>query len=325
MRVAVICPLYNEEKNTPHLIESLLKQTRRPDEIILVDDGSRDKTAEICKKYSVQFPFIKYFHQTNRGPAAARNKAWKNTDAEICVFTDGDCVPDPAWIENLLKPFTEKGAGAAAGTYKTLNTGSLLARFIGLEIAWRYRRVKGTVDVHGSYNLAVKRKVLEEVGGFDETYPFPSGEDWDLSYKVSRRSPIHYVPEAVVGHYHPEDFWGYMANQKRRAYDRMRVYKEHPDKRGSDTYTGKIVKYQVLAAGASIPSVIFFMPLFRNSHFIPLALFFFLTAVSFIPFPYFLKRDPAVAFYGLPVQFCRNFAWFAGAMAGLFKFGIKLK
>jgi len=325
MRVAVICPLYNEEKNISQLIDSLLKQTRRPDEIILVDDGSQDKTAEIIQAYSKQHPFIQYLHQPNKGPAAARNRAWKSTDAEICVFTDGDCVPEPSWIETLLKAFTGPDVGAVAGTYKTLNPESILARFIGLEIAWRYRHVKGTVDVHGSYNLAVRRKVLEDVGGFDESYPFPSGEDWDLSYKISRRSKICYLPEAVVGHFHPEDFLWYMDNQKRRAYDRMRVYNQHPDKMGSDTYTGKIVKYQVLAAGALIPSLIFMMPLFPFSHLIPMGLLFFLFAAACIPFPYFLSKDIAVAFYSIPMQLCRNFAWFVGAFAGLLKFGFKLQ
>lgn len=325
MGVAVICPLYNEEKNISQLIGSLLRQTRRPDEIILVDDGSQDKTAEIIQGYTRQHSFIKYIHQPNKGPAAARNRAWRSTEAEICVFTDGDCVPEPGWIETLLGAFAGSDAGAVAGTYKTLNPESILARFIGLEIAWRYRHVKGNVDVHGSYNLAVKRKVLEAVGGFNETYPFPSGEDWDLSYKISRRYKILYIPEAVVGHFHPENFLWYMRNQKRRAYDRMRVYTEHPDKRGSDTYTGKLVKYQVLIAGASVPSLIFMIPLFPFSFLIPLGLCFFLFAAAWIPFPYFLRRDTAAAFYSLPVQFCRNFAWFAGALEGIFKFGFKLK
>ena len=320
MRVAVISAVYNEEKNVARLIESLVAQTRRPDAVFLVDDGSRDGTAEIIRRYAREHPFITSLYQERKGPAAARNKAWRASNVDLCIFTDGDCVPERDWVERLLGAFQTEEVGAACGTYRTLNPEKILARFIGLEIAWRYRNVRGAVDAHGSYNLAIRRRVLEEVGGYNEMYTQPSGEDWDLTYKIARRYKILFIPEAVVGHYHPECPVKYMKNQVRRGYDRMQLYNDHPEKRSRDTYTGPIVKYQVAAAGLSL-ALGALSPFFALAGAAALGCVAFLVLTSFIPFSYFLARDLPVALFSLLVQFCRYYAWLAGALAGLLRFG----
>ena len=220
---------------------------------------------------------MKVISQKNTGPAAARNQAWNISKCDICVFTDGDCVPEQNWIEEIIKPFNDPDVGASAGTYKTLNIHSLLARFIGHEIAWRYRNVSGEIEAHGTYNLAVRKSILEKVGGLNEEYSKASGEDWDVTYRISEISKIIYKPEAVVGHYHPEKFCWYIKNQVRRGFDRAKVYKDHPDKRESDNYTGKLIKYQVLFSGLFIPSLFLFYPVFFVELASPIVCFLFFT------------------------------------------------
>jgi len=317
MRIAVTIGVYNEEKNIACLIESILKQTTIPDEVIIVDDGSKDRTAEIIKKYSKKNNIIKYIYQENSGPASARNKAWRFSNSDICIFTDGDCVPNSDWIEKLIMPFSDAKVGATAGSYRTINDKNILANFIGLEIEWRYHKIKGKVDVHGTYNLAVRKSVLEEIGGINEKYSEPSGEDWDMTYKISQKYDIIYVPEAIVGHHHPEKFIWYIKNQIRKSFDRIKVYKDHFNKIGGDVYTGKIIKYQVLITGIFAFSVIFLYPLFNFSFIIPFVFLFFLFIISLVPFPYFAKRDIKVAFYSIPIQLIRNFAWLMGLLKGL--------
>lgn len=320
-KIAVVCAIYNEGKILPRLLDALLVQTRPLDEIVIVDDGSTDDTPEICRRFCGKHPFIKFYYQKNQGPASARNTGWKKANADICVFTDGDCVPEKNWIENLIIPLADEKNGASAGTYKTLNHENALAKFIGLEIAWRYRKVSGNIDVHGAYNLAVRKKILEEMGGFKEDYPKPSGEDWDLTYRISKKYPIIFVPTAIVGHEHPEKLIPYLANQMRRAYDRIKVYRTHPEKISGDVYTGRIIKYQIIAAGLFIPSLFLLLPWFPFGFLIPSTLFLFLAMVTLIPFSYLFKNDPKIAFYGIWIQWLRSFAWFAGALAGFIKFG----
>jgi len=325
MRVAVITAFYNEAHNITRLIEAVLKQTHLPDELILVDDGSNDNSAALIKPYVENHPIIKYIYQANTGPAGARNKAWRSATSEICLFTDGDCVPEPDWIELMLVGFDSDKIGATAGRYKTMNPENLLARFVGLEIDWRYQNVSEFVDCHGAYNLAIRKSVLEDIGGYKENYKKPSGEDWDLTYSISREHKIRYIPQSVVGHYHPEKFLWYMRNQLRRAYDRIRIYKDHPEKRSSDTYTGSFVKYQILGAGFFLFTVFLGFLQLPFAFSATRATFIFLILSTLIPFPYFLKRDKAVAFYSLFVQFLRFFAWFGGAILGTLRFGLKLK
>ncbi|MFA7255305.1 MAG: glycosyltransferase family A protein [Candidatus Omnitrophota bacterium] len=322
MRVVVVSAVYNEEKNIGRLIESLLAQTRMPDEIVLVDDGSKDNTAKIIERYAKDHSVIRLIRNSNQGPAASRNVAWRAAQADRVIFTDGDCVPDHDWIEKLMFYFTSDDIAAVAGTYRTLNDERVLARFVGYEIAWRYRYVLGAIDAHGAYNLAIKKKVLEEMNGFDESYKAPSGEDWDLTYRISRKYRILFAPDAIVAHAHPEAFWPYMKNQARRGFDRIKLYNDHLDKRSGDVYTGRIVKYQVLAAGL-LPFALSLLP-FRGFRILPVILSIFLIGSVWNSFGFIFRRDPAAAFFGIGVQFVRCFAWAWGAMKGVCRFGYRL-
>jgi glycosyltransferase involved in cell wall biosynthesis len=324
MRVTVAIAAFNESKNLERLMLALLAQSRMPDEIVIVDDGSTDDTSGKINNIQSVTNLIKYVYQSNAGPAKARNNAWKNASGDICVFTDGDCVPSCDWIEKLIGPFSDESIAATGGTYKTLNTKSMLARFIGMEIAWKYRNVRGQIDVHGSYNLAVRRKVLEELNGYDESYPLPSGEDWDLTYRISRKYKIIYVPDSVVGHYHPEHLWAYMNNQVRRGFDRVKLYKDHPEKIAGDAYTPWYIKYQVIAAGTLLPSCILLYPLFHESFLLPAMLLLFLVSTIAVSTSYYVKQDAAAALYGAVVQFLRVFAWFVGLIKGIFRFGVPI-
>ncbi len=322
MKVAVVTAVYNEERHVGQLLESLLRQTHQPDEIIVVDDGSVDETVFIVEAAAKNNLRVKLIKNTNQGPAVSRNIGWRAAQSDIIVFTDGDCLPNHDWLEKLLKSFDrDETVGAVGGVYRTLNRHSRLARFIGDEIDWRYRHVGKAVDAHGSYNFAVKKSILEALGGFNETYEVPSGEDWDLSYRISREYKIIFNREAIVGHTHPEDFWCYMKNQVRRGFDRVKLYNDHPEKKNGDSYTGWLAKYQVLAAGIfPVCIALSFLPGFR---FIALADLAFLILSCFYSFKFMLLRDSSVAFYGVGVQFVRCFAWAWGAFQGFLKFGYK--
>lgn len=319
-KTAVVVAVFNEEAHLSGLMDSLLAQTCPPDEIIIVDDGSTDSTPVLLDAYAAKDSRVHILKQKNRGPAAARNLGWKHSRCDVCVFTDGDCVPRPDWLENILPAFEDPEAGAAAGTYETLNNDSLLARFIGHEIAWRHSRAGETVDAHGSFNLAVRKSVLDETRGFKEFYKKPSGEDFDLTYRISRKWKIAFVRSAVVGHHHPDRFIAYMKNQCRRGYDRMMVYRDHPDKKSGDSYTGNAAKYQVLAAGLLAFSMVLLPSFIPGALWLRWISFWVVFACSFAGFPFILARDPAAAFYGIGVSFVRSFFWFFGAAAGMLQF-----
>ena len=99
IKVSVIVPLYNAEKFAKRCIESVLKQTFQNYELILVDDGSKDRTGEICDQYAEKESRIKVIHKKNGGVSSARNTGLEIAEGEWVTFLDAD-----DWIEpNFLK------------------------------------------------------------------------------------------------------------------------------------------------------------------------------------------------------------------------------
>lgn len=102
MKISVIIPAYNEEKHLPLALEALHKQKEKPDEIIVVDNNSTDKTPEIARKFGV-----KVVKEKKRGITFARNKGFEVAKHEIIARTDADTLPPPNWILNIKKHFEE--------------------------------------------------------------------------------------------------------------------------------------------------------------------------------------------------------------------------
>ena len=99
IKVSVIVPLYNAEKYAKRCIESVLRQTYNNYELILIDDGSKDRTGEICDHYADIDSRIKVIHKKNGGVSSARNKGLQEAQGEWITFLDAD-----DWIEpNFLK------------------------------------------------------------------------------------------------------------------------------------------------------------------------------------------------------------------------------
>ncbi|OQX85235.1 MAG: hypothetical protein B6D55_07685 [Candidatus Omnitrophica bacterium 4484_70.2] len=100
-KVSVIIPTYNREKYLPEAINSVLNQTYKDFEIIIVDDGSRDNTKEVVESFMKKYPHIpiRYFYQENKGPAAARNRGIKEAKGEYIAFLDSDDI----WLPEMLK------------------------------------------------------------------------------------------------------------------------------------------------------------------------------------------------------------------------------
>ncbi|MCD8218207.1 MAG: glycosyltransferase [Clostridiales bacterium] len=100
--ISIIVPVYNIEKHISQCIDSLLLQTIRDPEILLVDDGSTDCSGEICRTYAAAHDNISYFRQENCGVSAARNLGLSHAAGEWILFVDGDDFADKKLAETLL-------------------------------------------------------------------------------------------------------------------------------------------------------------------------------------------------------------------------------
>jgi glycosyltransferase involved in cell wall biosynthesis len=322
MKVSVVIPAYNAERTIGQAVAQSLAQARESleVEVIVVDDGSDDDTAKFAESAGA-----KVIRQENAGPAAARNRGWESATGQVICFTDSDCIPAAAWLENLLDGFTGQEVGAVAGSYDIANTSSWLARWVQQEISERHKRMGSFVRAFGSYNVAIPRYVLQATGGFDPEYRRASGEDNDLSYRIIKKGwRIAFKPQAKVGHYHPERVWKYLLEQYRHGFWRAKLYKDHPDMIRGDDYTRRRDKLEpilVLAiAGFSI-----FALLGSTSFIWPLAIIFAVYTSIQVSWPisWWLGEGRIDAFPYGGVTFLRGFARTAGLCLGIFQFASK--
>ncbi len=293
MLVSIIVPAYNAATTVGECIQACLDQTHASTEVIVIDDGSTDDTAAVAQS----FP-ISYIHQENRGPAAARNHGARIAFGKIVAFTDADCVPDPDWIESLLRGF-EEGTVAVGGTYGIRNESSLLARLIHEEIVLRHRNFNDTVDFLGSFNVAYEKEAFEKAGGFDESFPIASAEDNDLAYRLQDAGgELRFTSDARVAHYHPTKLWPYLRTQLWHGYWRMKLYAKHPRRSNGDRYAG-FGDFLGPPLALLLLACVLALPLIDQSYF----------SIGIVLF--------AVCYGALTVKFDRNIARRLGAGSGI--------
>ena len=117
--ISVVVPVYKVEKYLNRCVDSILNQTYKNFELILVDDGSPDKAPEICDDYASKYDFVHVIHQKNGGLSAARNSgivwAFKNSDSQWITFIDSDDWVHPEYLYSLLKANLENKTQISAG------------------------------------------------------------------------------------------------------------------------------------------------------------------------------------------------------------------
>ena len=114
-KVSIIVPVYKVEKYLSKCLNSIVAQTYKNIEVILVDDGSPDNCGKICDEYANKYSFIKVIHQSNQGQAAARNNAAKLVSGEFITFIDSDDFVEEDYIEYLVYLQTKYDADMSVG------------------------------------------------------------------------------------------------------------------------------------------------------------------------------------------------------------------
>ena len=283
--------------------------------MIVVDDGSTDRTSEILKA----FPTIKYFHQTNQGPASARNKGAALAQGEIIFFTDADCVPAPDWIKTNIIHYGDPSVAVVAGSYDIMNKESLLARCIHAEIIFRHNVLMPLYPkVFGSYNFSIRKKIFRELGGFNTAYHYPSGEDNDLSYQVTKAGyKIYFARDSRVAHYHPANLQRYLAEQYRHGFWRVKMYVEHLSMSRGDDYTfwKDIVEIPLVLLSILSLSLV---P-FKDLIYVVILLVFFLYLIE-LYYGFIMTRQLQEGFFLSGVLWLRSFARSFGFSSGIFHF-----
>jgi glycosyltransferase involved in cell wall biosynthesis len=200
--VGVIIPAFNAAKYLPAALESVFSQTFDDWQILLVDDGSTDNTAEVMIPFLNRFGSrIKYIKQNNRGLPAARNTAIRESTTEFLALLDADDVWLPCRLAESLKVLTERPqAGLAYGLITQIDSeGQLGGTFEG-----NPRNAEGHI-APSIYmrkvelpcpTITFRRRCIEEVGMFDET--MRATEDRDLWLRIALRYEVAFVPKVIA-------------------------------------------------------------------------------------------------------------------------------
>ena len=180
MKVSVCLTVFNEEKSIKKLLESLLSQTRKPDEIVIVDGDSTDKTVEIIRHFQKKYKVIKLLiEKCNR--ARGRNLSVEFAKNEIIAITDADCVAEKHWLERITEPFKEGKVDISAGFYR-MRAENSFQRAESVYLGVLPSKFDDTF-LPSTRSIAFRKKIWEEIGGFPERKN-NSAEDTDFNYKA---------------------------------------------------------------------------------------------------------------------------------------------
>jgi poly-beta-1,6-N-acetyl-D-glucosamine synthase len=217
--VSVVVAAYCEEAVIARTLESLLALDYPRYEVVVVDDGSTDRTAAIVRPYVAEGQIRLLEKRVNEGKAMALNDAIPILRGDIVTIVDADIQPRPDTLRHLVGHFSHGRVAAVAGNPQVTNTTSLLAKVQATEFASivsvlrRAQRVWGRILTVSGAICAFRKGAMVDVGLFD---PEMATEDIALTWKLQRRFyDVRYEPRAVVAMQVPETVRG-LYNQRKR-------------------------------------------------------------------------------------------------------------
>jgi cellulose synthase/poly-beta-1,6-N-acetylglucosamine synthase-like glycosyltransferase/peptidoglycan/xylan/chitin deacetylase (PgdA/CDA1 family)/spore germination protein YaaH len=200
--VSVVIPAHNEESAIEATVRSALASEYPRLEVVVVDDGSMDRTAEILDTRFGTDPRVRIHHQVNRGKPAALNQALTMASGEIVVTIDADTIVHPAAIGRLVRHFADPRTAAVAGNVKVGNRTSWITRWQALEYITSQNMEKRAFDLLNCITVvpgalgAWRAEAVRNLGGFAAD---TLAEDTDLTISLRRRGwRISYDEEAAA-------------------------------------------------------------------------------------------------------------------------------
>ena len=226
LTLSVIIPAYNEENHLPACLDAIAKQTVAPDEVIVVDNNSTDKTAEIASSYD----FVELIREPKQGLIAARNRGFKVARGDLIARIDADSILANNWTEHALKVFEDKNTNAITGPGKMFIDAHIpwLESFLWTKLYYLHTLSQMRFGVLWGANMVITNQLWSKIGRESAKKDSQVHEDQDLSILIkSHGYDIKYDKNLVISTdgrrfmYAPKSFEYFM--RERRTIRRHRL------------------------------------------------------------------------------------------------------
>jgi glycosyltransferase involved in cell wall biosynthesis len=192
-KIALVVTTLNEEKNIDDFLTSVKKQSLSPDEFVVVDGGSVDKTVEKLKASELK---IKVYVEPGANRAAGRNLGVNKSKSEIIAFADAGCILERTWLRQLTKPFFDSEVTVVAGYYRA-KAGNVFEKCVAPFALVMPDKVNPKKFLPASRSMAIRKKVFKEAKGFPEDGP--DNEDYVFAMRLKKLGvKIAFNEKAIV-------------------------------------------------------------------------------------------------------------------------------
>jgi glycosyltransferase involved in cell wall biosynthesis len=226
--VSVIICAYNAERTMRACLESLRHIAYPNYEVVIVDDGSRDRTAEIA----AEFPEFRLIRQPNKGLAVARNVGLHAARGALIAYTDSDCVVDPHWVSMMVRTMQEgRFDGCGGPNYAPHEAGRTQGCVAASPGAPSHVLVADDRAEHlAGCNMMFTKLALEKVGAFDPRFR-TAGDDVDICWRLLDAGfRLGYSPAAFVWHFRRNTIKAYYGQQKGYGRAEAMLFELYPER-----------------------------------------------------------------------------------------------
>ncbi|MFQ3566722.1 MAG: glycosyltransferase [Aggregatilineales bacterium] len=194
--IAVVATVLNEGESIRRLLESLVAQTCQPDEIVIVDGGSRDQTVAILYEYTDRLP-LRVLVEPGANISAGRNRAIEAARADVIAVTDAGVVLPPEWLAQIVQPLLKDPTIEVSAGFFRPDPHTVFEAAMGATVLPAVDEIDPEAFLPSSRSVAFRKSAWEAVGGYPEWLDYCEDLIFDLRLKAIG-APFAFAPEAVV-------------------------------------------------------------------------------------------------------------------------------
>lgn len=231
-KFSVVVPVYNRPAEVDELLDSLTRQSVKNFEVIIVEDGSTEKSDKLVNKYQQKL-HLQYFFKNNEGPGLTRNYGAQRARGKIIVFFDSDCIVPEKYFELVTAALAKKTLDAYGGPDMAHPSFTKVQKAINYSMTSFFttggiRGASQKMDKFHprSFNMGYTQEVFNKTGGFGE---MRFGEDIDMSYRIlENKFTTGLIPEAAVYHKRRTNFRQFFKQVFNSGVARINLSLRHP-------------------------------------------------------------------------------------------------